>query len=306
MPRTDAPHTQPKYRILLVDDDSDSIVIMQHVLDEVRYDIEWCANAETARSTLADEDFDICLLDYRLGAVNGLEFLTELRNEGCDTPIILYTGQKDIEVEHEAARRGADDYLAKDDLAAPLLDRMMFFAIERRKAHAELIRMALTDGLTGAANRTAMLEFITSARRRAQRHGRQFALVLLDLDGFKAINDERGHAIGDAVLVNLVRIAKQGTRESDLVARIGGDEFVIVLDDIAGKDGALKSAENIRHRLLQGFELDGERFAIHASIGISVWPEDGDTSDELLAVADASMYREKRSARHADAGTAGT
>ena len=189
--------------------------------------------------------------------------------------------------------------------AAPILERTVFFAIERRKAQAELIRMALTDGLTGAANRMAMLEFITSARRRAQRHGRQFALVLLDLDGFKAINDERGHAVGDAVLVNLVRIAKQGTRDSDLVARIGGDEFVIVLDDIAGRDGAAKSVENIRHRLLQGFDLDGERFAINASIGISVWPEDGDTSDELLAVADASMYREKRSARHASVSTAG-
>lgn len=288
---------QAKYRILLVEDDSDSIIIMRHVLSEDRYDIEWCANADSARRTLGSEDFDICLLDYRLGAVDGLDFLAELRNEGCDTPIILYTGQQDIEVEREAARRGADDYLAKDDLSAALVDRMVFFAIERRKAHAELVRMALTDALTGAANRTALQEFIDSARRRAQRHDRQFAVLLLDLDGFKTINDERGHAVGDAVLVNLVTIAKSCTRESDLVARLGGDEFVIVLDDIANREGALISAENIRNKLADGFDMDGERFPIEASIGIATWPAEGDTTDELLAVADAAMYEVKRSTR---------
>lgn len=297
MSRINASGEQPKYRILLVDDDSDSIIIMRHVLDADRYDIEWCANADTARRTLANQDFDICLLDYRLGAVDGLEFLAELRSEACDTPIILYTGQQDIEVEREAARLGADDYLAKDDLSAAILDRMVFFAIERRKAHAELIRMALTDALTGAANRTAMQEFINSARRRAQRHNREFAILMLDLDGFKSINDEHGHAFGDEVLVNLVKIAKRCTRESDLVARLGGDEFVIVLDDIANREGASKSAENIRRRLEEGFESNGERFAINASIGVSVWPTDAQATDELLAVADSSMYREKRSAR---------
>ncbi len=305
MSRTNVPGEQPKCRILLVDDDSDSIIIMRHVLDADRYDIEWCANAETARRTLASQEFDICLLDYRLGAIDGLEFLAELRSEGCDTPIILYTGQKDVEVEREAARLGADDYLAKDDLSAAILDRMVFFAIERRKAHSELIRMALTDSLTGAANRSAMQEFVIGARRRAERHNRQFAILLLDLDGFKTINDERGHAIGDAVLINLVRIAKRCTRESDLVARLGGDEFVIVLDDVTNKDGAVKSAKNIRRRLVEGFELNGERFAINASVGVGIWPEDGHTTDELLAVADSSMYEEKRAAREQRVRTAG-
>ena len=296
--------TESKSRILLVDDDSDSIIIMRHVLDQTRYDIAWCADAESAKRTLAAEDFDICLLDYRLGATDGLEFLAELRGEGCDTPIILYTGQQDREVEREAARRGADDYLAKDDLSAPILERMVFFAIERRKAHAELIRLAHTDALTGAANRKAMHDFIDDARRRAHRHERQFAILLLDLDGFKAINDEHGHAVGDVMLVNLVEITKNTTRDSDLVARIGGDEFVVVLDDIASTDGALKSAENIRQRLKEGFELNGNRFAINASIGVSVWPTDGHTTEELLGVADSSMYRVKRAARNQDAHAA--
>ena len=296
---------EAKLRILLVDDDSDSIIIMRHVLDEARYDIAWCANAENAKSALATENFDICLLDYRLGRTDGLEFLAELRAGGCDTPIILYTGQQDIEVEREAARRGADDYLAKDDLSAPILDRMVFFAIERRKAHAELIRLAHTDALTGAANRKALSEFIDDARRRAHRHERQFAILLLDLDDFKTINDRHGHAHGDAMLVNLVDITKNFTRDSDLVARIGGDEFVVVLDDIVSAEGAHKSAENIRERLEEGFELGGSRFAINASIGVSVWPLDGQTTDELLAVADASMYRTKRACRHEDRRAAG-
>ncbi len=299
------PDKERKSRILLVDDDEDSIIIMRHELDEDRYDIDWCANTEAARGTLASEEFDIILLDYRLGADDGLEFLKELRSEACDTPIILYTGQQDIEVEREAARRGADDYLAKDDLSASILDRMVFFAIERRKAHAELLRMALTDTLTGAANRAGLIEFIDNVRYRAKRHDRRFALLLLDLDGFKAINDERGHAIGDAVLVNLVRIAKRCTRESDLVARLGGDEFVIVLDDIADKEGALKSAEKIRRRLGEGFELDGEQLPINASIGLSIWPTDGHATDKLLAVADSSMYQEKRAARERKVRTAG-
>lgn len=297
MTRINDPDTDQKSRILLVDDDEDSIIIMRHELDSGRYDIDWCANTDTARAMLASEEFDIILLDYRLGADDGLEFLKELRSKACDTPIILYTGQQDIEVEREAARLGADDYLAKDDLSASILDRMVYFAIQRRKAHAKLLQLALTDTLTGAANRAGFKEFINSVRYRAERHDRQFALLLLDLDGFKAINDEHGHATGDAMLVNLVRIAQDCTRESDLVARLGGDEFVIVLDDITDKEGARKSAEKLRRLLNEGFELNGERFPIHASIGFSIWPMDGQAIDELLAVADSLMYQEKRSSR---------
>lgn len=297
MSKIEAGDSRSKSRILLIDDDEDSIIIMRNVLDKTRYDIAWCANAESAKNTLAAENFDICLLDYRLGATDGLEFLRELRGEGCDTPIILYTGQQDIEVERQAARLGADDYLAKDDLSAAILDRMMFYAIERRKAHADLIRMAHTDVLTGAANRKALNDFIEDARRRAQRHERQFAILLLDLDKFKTINDELGHAHGDAVLVNLVDIARRSIRDSDLIARIGGDEFVIVLDDIASAAGAQKTAEKIAERLRDGFEIDGKRYPIEASIGLGIWPGDGNTTDELLALADTSMYRVKRATR---------
>jgi diguanylate cyclase (GGDEF)-like protein len=173
---------------------------------------------------------------------------------------------------------------------------MIYFAIERRHTQSELIRMAKTDALTGAANRIALYEYVDQARIRAQRHEREFAVLVIDLDRFKQLNDQYGHAYGDAVLINVVNTLKISVRESDLVARIGGDEFVVVLDDVGSTEGARGVMQKIVELLHSGFMIDGRSVAVDASIGLATWPRDGDTIDALLAKADASMYAQKRTA----------
>lgn len=284
---------QEKTRVLLIDDDEDSLIIIRHALDESEhsaYDVEWTSEPGVAVEMLSDNQFDVCLLDYYFAEGDGLDFLKEIRESGIQVPVIMYTGQKDANVELEAARVGADDYLDKDDLSPALLKRMIYYALERRQVQAELVRMAKSDALTGAANRIGLYEFIDQAQMRGRRHQREIAILLLDLDRFKQLNDKFGHALGDAVLIHVVNTLKRYVRDSDLVARIGGDEFVVILDDVAGVAGSEAATNKIQELLCAGFEIDGRELEIRASIGLAVWPLHGDTLDELLAVADQAMY----------------
>jgi len=298
MPRSEDRDRGSPIQVLLIDDDEDSVIIIGDVLEQARrhdYEISWCSDPRNAAQVLRESNYDVCLLDFHFGAHDGLEFLKEIRALGITVPIIMFTGQKNLEVEWEAARFGADDYLDKDDLTPALLERMIYFAIERRQTQAELVKMAKTDALTGASNRIGLYEYIDQARVRAQRHNREFAVLVLDLDRFKQMNDQNGHAFGDTVLVNVVATLKRYVRESDLIARIGGDEFVVVLDDVDGTDGARRVMHKILELLRTGFAIDGRPVAVEASIGMALWPRDGDTIDALLAKADASMYAHKRS-----------
>jgi diguanylate cyclase (GGDEF)-like protein len=153
---------------------------------------------------------------------------------------------------------------------------------------------ALRDPLTGLPNRLLLEDRIEQALRRSRRTNESFALVLVDLDGFKDINDIRGHIAGDAVLRALARRFEGLLRASDTVARVGGDEFVILSHGTADDDQAAALVGRLRRALRRPFPLDGEPIEIDGSIGWAVFPGDGATVDELLARADGQMYATKR------------
>jgi diguanylate cyclase (GGDEF)-like protein/PAS domain S-box-containing protein len=145
------------------------------------------------------------------------------------------------------------------------------------------------DALTGLANRRALERTLEAALGRAGARSRSVGVVMLDLDGFKAINDTHGHAAGDAALREVAGRLRRCVRERDLVARLGGDEFVVVLTDLEGAEAVMSSVERVREALLPPF---GE-MVLRAAIGVALFPSDGGTAADLLAHADRAMYVDK-------------
>lgn len=158
----------------------------------------------------------------------------------------------------------------------------------------QLQHQATHDALTGLVNRSLLKDRITQAVHQAQRNNKAAALLLLDLDGFKIINDTLGHSIGDELLCETASRLTKTVRETDTVARLGGDEFVVLLADIASLDRVAMIAEKILARLNAPFMLTGHQITISASIGISLCPQDGNDSDSLIRFADIAMYQAKK------------
>jgi diguanylate cyclase (GGDEF)-like protein/PAS domain S-box-containing protein len=151
-----------------------------------------------------------------------------------------------------------------------------------------------TDDLTGVANRRALQRMLEAALGRAESHGLIVGVLMLDLDGFKAVNDRLGHAAGDAALRDVATRLRRSVRERDLVARTGGDEFVIVLADLAADENAAHdAAERVRSAFVTPLVLEGEQVRLHASVGVACFPADGRDGDRLLLAADRAMYARK-------------
>jgi diguanylate cyclase (GGDEF)-like protein/PAS domain S-box-containing protein len=160
---------------------------------------------------------------------------------------------------------------------------------ERRIRHE-----ADTDDLTGLANRRALLRMLGAALERTRAHGLSVGVLMLDLDGFKAVNDRFGHAAGDAALREVAARLRRSVRERDLVARTGGDEFVVVLADLAAPESAAHdAAERVEAAFATPLALEGERVHLHAAVGVACYPDDGRDLDQLLIAADRAMYARK-------------
>jgi len=166
--------------------------------------------------------------------------------------------------------------------------------VRRKLLRHQLIKMAHFDALTGLPNRTLFFDRFHQVLHLATRYERLCALLYIDLDGFKAINDSLGHDAGDELLVAAGARMKSCCRTSDTVARLGGDEFIVLLSEITVSDGATILAEQILQAFKQPFELSKGRAEVGTSIGISVFPEHGTTADQLLKSADRAMYVSKK------------
>ena len=168
---------------------------------------------------------------------------------------------------------------------------------ERKKLEEHLLRMAKYDHLTGLANRTLFMEFLTASIMRSEISQHTTAVFYLDLDHFKPINDSLGHDVGDELLKSVAARLQQNVRRGDLVARLGGDEFAIVLDDVDRPDDVKLIAEKIVEAVCRPHQLGGRELQVSTSVGIAVWPECGREPDELIKAADTAMYVTKKSGR---------
>ena len=169
---------------------------------------------------------------------------------------------------------------------------------ERQKLEDKLVRMARYDNLTGLANRSLFMEFINTSIARSERRNRTTAVVFLDLDHFKQINDTMGHDAGDDLLISAAARLKTCIREGDMVARLGGDEFAIVLDDLAQAEDATQIAEKILQSFSNPHLLGKREVKVGTSIGIGAFPEAGKTAEEIIKAADTAMYVSKKGGRN--------
>lgn len=179
-------------------------------------------------------------------------------------------------------------------LLAATVAWFLSMAVTRRKLHqAQLFSMAHFDNLTGLPNRTLFFDRMNQALALAKRHDRECALLYIDLDGFKHVNDNFGHVAGDELLVAVGQKMERCCRCSDTVARLGGDEFAVLLSEVSGAEGAQAFAEKILSVLQEPFTLKQDEATVGASIGIAMFPTHGGTLDELLTNADKAMYLSK-------------
>jgi two-component system, cell cycle response regulator len=198
----------------------------------------------------------------------------------------------------------------RDDVAMlSALVRQAEIAIDSSFLYDEATRLSLTDGLTGLWNRRHLALRIEAELSRAVRFGEPFSVLYCDLDGFKPVNDTLGHSAGDTVLIETARRLTDVTREVDIVARPGGDEFTLLLPR-TGLAGALRLADKIRTAIAdRPFELDDTSVTVSVSIGVAAYPEHGSSGKELLAAADSALYRAKAGGRdrveHAPGGAPG-
>ncbi len=302
-----------RLKILLVDDDKDDYVITRDLLSEIkelRYDLEWVTTYDAALKAMRSNDHDVFLFDYRLGDRTGLELLRETVANGYKAPVILLTGQGDHEVDVEAMELGAADYLIKGRIDASLLERSIRYAIERKRAEEQIILMAYYDNLTNLPNRILFKDRLKLAVAHCDRYQRLLAMLFLDLDNFKRINDTLGHFVGDLLLkevanrlIGCVRISDSVARQNidkldTTVARLGGDEFTILLSEITDIQDVAKIARRILDAVSQPFLLNNQEVVITASIGIIIYPSDGDNVDILLKNVDVAMYHAKNQGRN--------
>jgi diguanylate cyclase (GGDEF)-like protein len=183
-----------------------------------------------------------------------------------------------------------------------LLALTVYLLIDERaralQAAQQALRLALYDVLTGLPNRKLITERLSQALTKARREKTQAALLFIDLDNFKPVNDDFGHPIGDLLLKDVARRLQECMRESDTAARLGGDEFIVLLPSVEGKHGAMVVATKILHALNRPFDIAGNRLQISASIGVALYPDHGSDEKSLLKFADTAMYKAKNSGRN--------
>ena len=191
---------------------------------------------------------------------------------------------------------GAQDYLVKGRLDRELLLRSMHYSIERKRYQVQLEHQANYDALTGLPNRNLLHDRLRQAVY-AQRQARAIAVVFMDLDHFKFVNDSLGHSTGDLLLKAMGERLRSVLREGDTVGRVGGDEFVLILNDQANEEIIYRAMQRICAKVSEPITIDGKELYVTCSAGISLYPQDGRDVDTLLKNADAAMYRAKEHGR---------
>ncbi|MEA2488629.1 MAG: hypothetical protein QOH21_421 [Acidobacteriota bacterium] len=420
-------------RLLLVEDDEDDYVLTRELLSDAkrtRFELEWISSFEEALGALAKSTHDVCLIDYRLGEHDGLELLRHAREVGVTAPLILLTGQGGGDIDLQAMRAGAADYLVKGMIDAPLLERSIRYAMEQSRTlralreseeryalsargandglwvwdlgtkevyysprwksmlgheeeeigsrpeewfsrvhpdDAEILRSAVDlhlrgvtphlesehrmrcrngeyrwmlsrglavrdaagvatriagsqtdvterklaverlthdafhDALTQLPNRALFLDRLARAIEAHRRYPESlFAVLFLDLDRFKVVNDSLGHLLGDELLVEVAQRLSALVRSSDTVARLGGDEFAILIDGIDHETDAVRTARRIQDALLVPFRVGVQEIFTTVSIGIALSTTGYRDPQDVLRDADIAMYRAKArgKARH--------
>lgn len=295
--------------ILIIDDDAVDRMSATRTLKASMLQInsiDQTASASEGVELAKQHQYDMILLDYQLPPSNGIEVLRELRsNNDFATAIVMLSHSNDEELALSCIEAGAQDFIMKSEMTSARLKRAILLSKERyqleRKiidSHKQLKSLAEKDSLTGLSNRYFFDEALKDAIPKAARDNTTLALLFLDLDKFKNINDTLGHNAGDEFLKEVARRLEQPVRDGDKLCRLGGDEFAILVHDFDHPDQIRFLVKRMLESLSEPAEVGGQKIDISVSIGVATYPECGQSPVELMQCADVAMYRAKASGRN--------
>lgn len=284
-------------RILFIDREHGEYLLIADILSHVRnvsYELVWCDQLETAAPQILSNEFDVVLLDFFWGDLSARDLLNAVKVQANKTPIVIMTDEMEIEVDRDVIRTGASDYLIKGQIDHQLLERTLRYAIERKQTEIYLARLAHYDQLTDIPNRILFRDRLEHVIHLANRDKTSFALLFIDLNGFKQVNDNFGHDAGDAIIRICAERLSACMRRSDSVARMGGDEFTLLLSHIDNHTDVAHIAEKIIALLSEPAEINGYEVVVGCSIGVAIYPQAGRDAESLLKNADMAMYKAKQ------------
>ena len=284
-------------RILLIEEDPRAAMLIGEMLRAAWPDGLIIAHAPRfadATRELTDHGASCVLLTVRGEQADSLDTLGYLTKAAPDAPVIVLSERVDEELALAAVKAGAQDFLRAGEINPALLARAVRFAIERKRTEVDLAQRALHDPLTGLPNRALFVDRLSVALDRSRRTGAQAAVLFLDVDGFKEINDSLGHAAGDLLLSVLADRFHAMLRPMDTVARFGGDEFTFLFEDLESEREAVLIADRIARTASQPLNLgEAEVTEAAVSIGIAIVNDPSVDPDSIIRDADAAMYRAK-------------
>ena len=292
---------QKSINILLIEDnpgDAHLVEVMLSQPEESCFRLHIADSLSVAYEKINNNDFQVALLDMNLPDGEGIENITALRIAAPNLPIVVLSGRRDELFALEAVKAGAQDYLVKGQIDEWQLSRALNYAIERKQLQDSILFMAQHDQLTGLANRTLFHARLEHAMHNAARRDEYLAVLYLDMDHFKPINDALGHEIGDRLLIEAARRLESFVREIDTVARLGGDEFAIVLEGINSTQDVATVSQKIISGLAEAFTIAEHSLHISSSIGVAIYPQHGKDIPTVIKNADAAMYKAKQSGRN--------
>jgi diguanylate cyclase (GGDEF)-like protein len=290
-------------RVLIIEDSEADAELLRRELRRGGYapEFERVETPEGLDDALARQSWDLIVSDYAMPRFNGLQALKLTQEKGLDIPFIIVSGSIGEDVAVAAMKAGAHDYMMKGNTSRllPAIARELREAHirqERRQAEETIHRLAYTDPVTNLPNRVRFREQVQQAVETGQRAGYSVALLYMNLEHFREVNDTLGHHRGDGLLQQVGLRLRGALFDADVVARLGGDEFGILLSRLARIDDARHVIKKLQDSLEAPFMIDGIPVAVEASIGVAIMPEHADDADTLLQRADIAMYRAKQMA----------
>ena len=294
-----------KANILIVDDQEANVELLAQMLGTAGYtSVASTIDPLEVCELHREHGYDLILLDLQMPRMDGFQVMEKLKEIDTESylPVLAITAQPAHKL--RALQGGAKDFISKPfDLAEVLMRVHNMLEVrllhEAARNHSKMLEpLALTDALTGIANRRLLADRMSVALVHARRNKSAMAVMYLDLDGFKKINDTLGHLVGDVLLKMVAERLTATVREEDTVARLGGDEFIIALWHVTGPDDAARVALKMIEAISHPYSIEGHTVRITTSIGVSIYPAHGEDASMLMKSADLALYEAKRAGKN--------
>ena len=293
---------QQPINVLLVESEPEDLEGLRKSFAEmpgVQIELEWVSELATALQRLSAGGIDAVLLNPSLPDSDGIVSFERTNAFAPDVPIIVISDLDDAELAISTVRGGAQDFLERDEATPPVLARSIRYAIERHRLLSALRGLSLIDEVTNLYNRGGFADLGEQYVKLARRSDQAITLVHVDIDRFKTINDSLGHHVGDRALRKVAEILRVTFRRSDLIARLGGDDFAVLALEATGED-AKALVERLRRQVSDSNETSKEPYQLSISVGMARYDGEGRaTLEDLLDQADKAMREEKAEKRRA-------